>query len=81
MAIEAIRQARNPLKLTVQSLRQYTIESDHVYQETPFKHKDKELEQPNLTVTGDLDRVLGGEEVCFLQPSTFHLKETSQAAK
>ena len=71
MAVEAIRQARNPLKLTVQSLRQYTIESDHVSQETPFKHKDKEPEQHNLTVTGDLDRTLGGEEVVL--PATPHL--------
>ena len=71
MAIEAIRQARNPLKLTVQSLRQYTIESDHVSQETPFKNKDKEPEQHNLTVTGDLDRTLGGEEVVL--PAALHL--------
>ena len=50
MAVEAIRQAGNPLRLCVQSLRMWAEDDD----------PDEEMILP-----GDLDRTVGGEELVF----------------
>ena len=50
MAVEAIRQAGNPLRLCVQSLRLWADEDDP---------------EDEAIVPGDLDRTVGGEELVF----------------
>ena len=56
-AVEAIRQAANPLRLTVQSLRVWAGDNDNEEAE------DNKEEEPLDTSKEDLDRTVGGEEV------------------
>jgi len=72
MAVEAIRQAGNPLRLTVQSLKVWAMDGISSSLDSMGKCQDPDSEQLNVTTgPGDLDRTLGGEEVVY--PSALHL--------
>ena len=60
-AVEAIRQAGNPLRLCVQSLRMWEEEEEEKEEDEDEDDEDKELEEEVDVPT--LDRTLGGEEL------------------
>ena len=70
MAVEAIRHAGNPLKLTVQSLKVWAMEGVSNSLDNMGKSQDPDSEQLNTT-SADHNRTLGEEEVIF--PPTLQL--------
>eukprot|EP00090_Calanus_glacialis_P002198 TRINITY_DN11652_c0_g1_i1.p1 TRINITY_DN11652_c0_g1~~TRINITY_DN11652_c0_g1_i1.p1 ORF type:complete len:2133 (-),score=706.92 TRINITY_DN11652_c0_g1_i1:598-6156(-) len=71
MAVEAIRQAGNPLKLTVQSLKVWAMEGVSSSLDSMGKSHDLDIEQLNITSSDDFDHTVDGEEVIY--PSALHL--------
>ena len=63
MAVEAIRQAGNPLRLCVQSLRLWAEEDDP--EEEAMVPGDLDRTGESWGIPGDLDRTVGGEELVF----------------
>jgi len=70
MAVEAIRQAGNPLRLTVQSLKVWSMDGTNSSLEGMEKCHDPNSEQLNF-IRGDIDRTLDGEEDVY--PSSLQL--------
>eukprot|EP00092_Neocalanus_flemingeri_P029346 GFUD01031858.1.p1 GENE.GFUD01031858.1~~GFUD01031858.1.p1 ORF type:complete len:2139 (-),score=780.47 GFUD01031858.1:627-7043(-) len=78
MAVEAIRHAGNPLKLSVQSLKVWAMDGISSSLDSMGKCQDPDSEQLRHLPTSDLDRTLGGEEVVYpsaevAYPSALHL--------
>ena len=65
MAVEAIRHAGNPLKLTIQSLKVWAAESDTEDNEEVRDHEEETNNSLQFITNQDLDRTVGMDEVIY----------------